>query len=138
MRRRQHGRGRGFTIVEIIVVVICIAILAALIAPKFFGQVGKTRHAVAQQKLAVIEQAVEKFYYDYGRFPAALDELANKPADIEDDKWDPMLKAKDLTDPWGRAFEYQCPGQHGRFDLYTLGADGQEGGTGENEDVHNW
>jgi hypothetical protein len=52
-------------------------------------------------------------------------------ADIEEDKWDPKLKAKDLTDPWGRPFEYQCPGQHGKFDLYSLGADGQEGRTGQ-------
>jgi general secretion pathway protein G len=137
--QRRRTRRPGFPMVEIIVVVICIAVLAALIAPKFFGQVGKTKHAVAQQKLAVIEQAVEKFYYDHERFPASLDELVNKPADVSEDNWSPMLKAKDLVDPWGRPFEYQCPGQHGqKFDLYCLGADGQEGGTVENEDIHNW
>jgi general secretion pathway protein G len=124
--------------VEILVVVIIIAVLAALIAPKFFGEVGKAKSAVAQQKLATIEQAVEKFYYEHGRFPASLDELVTRPSDIAEDKWSPMVKTKDLNDPWGKPFAYRYPGEHFKFDLYSFGADGQEGGTADDADVHNW
>ena len=134
----QSPRRRGFTMIEIIVVVIIIAVLAALIGPRFFGEVGKAKTAVAQQKLKVIEQAVEKFYYEHNRFPANLNELVERPSDVPEDQWNPMLKAKDLTDPWGRPFNYQYPGQHDKFDLSSSGADGQEGGTGEDADVHNW
>lgn len=124
--------------VEIIVVVIIIAVLAALIAPRFFGEVGKAKNAVAQQKLKVIEQAVEKFYYEHNRFPTDLKELVERPADVAETDWNPMIKSKDLLDPWGREFLYQCPGQYDKFDLQCLGADGREGGTGEDADVHNW
>src|SRR5437762_9860866 len=100
--RREGNKGskrrRGFTMIEIIVVVIIIAVLAALIGPRFFGEVGKAKSAVAQQKLKVIEQAVEKFYYEHNRFPANLNELVEKPADVSESEWNPMLKAKDLTD----------------------------------------
>lgn len=133
--RRAH---RGFTMVEIIVVVIIIAVLATLIGPRFFGEVGKAKNSVTQQKIKVIEQAVEKFYYEYNRFPSALNELVERPADVEEANWNPMLKAKDMVDPWGRPFMYTYPGQHDKFDLSSLGADGREGGTGEDADVHNW
>jgi general secretion pathway protein G len=129
---------RGFTMIEIIVVVIIIAVLAALIGPRFFGEVGKAKSAVAQQKLKVIEQAVEKFYYEHNRFPANLNELVERPSDVPETEWSPMLKSKDLVDPWGQQFNYQFPGQHDKFDLYSLGADGQEGGSGEEADAHNW
>jgi general secretion pathway protein G len=134
----KHRRRSAFTLVEIIVVVIILALLAALISPRLFGEVGKAKSAVAPQKLKVIEQAVEKFYYEHNRFPASLSELVEKPADVQDADWNPMIKAKDLTDPWGRPFNYQYPGQHDKYDLFSLGADGQEGGSGEDADVHNW
>jgi general secretion pathway protein G len=133
----RRGRG-GFTMVEIIVVVIIIAVLATLIGPRFFGEVGKAKNSVAQQKIKVIEQAVEKFYYEYNRFPAGLGELVERPGDVEEANWNPMLKSKDLVDPWNRPFIYQYPGQHDKFDLSSLGADGRDGGSGEDADVHNW
>ena len=137
--RRVHRMGRAFTMVEIIVVVIIISVLAALIVPKFFGRIGEAKRGAAQAKAAEIEKAVDMFRYDYERFPNTLDELVNQPADIPGEKWkSPALKAKDLTDPWGRQYVYRCPGQHGTFDLLSLGADGQEGGEGEDADVVNW
>jgi general secretion pathway protein G len=139
MNTNQFRRTRtAFTMVEIIVVVIVIAVLAALIGPRFFGEVGKAKSAVAQQKLKVIEQAVEKFYYEHNRFPASLNDLVERPSDVAEADWNPMLKSKDLQDPWGRPFNYQYPGRHDKFDLYTLGADNQEGGTGVDSDVHIW
>jgi general secretion pathway protein G len=125
--------------VEIIVVVIIIAVLATMIVPKFFGRVGAAKQSAARQKLIEIEKAVDTFRYDYERFPTSLDELVGRPADISSEKWqDPSLKPKDLIDPWGREFQYRCPGQHGKFDLYCLGADGAEGGEGEDADIVNW
>jgi general secretion pathway protein G len=133
-------RRTGFTIVEILVVVIIIGVLAALIAPKFIGRIGAAKHSVAQQKVQEIEKAIEMFHYDYGRFPEAIEELVTRPDDVAEDKWQPpTVKSKDLLDPWGRAFVYSVPGDHDQsFDLYSLGADGQEGGEGENADVVNW
>src|SRR5438045_2569889 len=96
----RASRRSAFTMIEIIVVVIIIAVLAALIGPRFFGEVGKAKSAVAQQKLKVIEQAVEKFYYEHNRFPSTLNELVERPSDVPEDQWNPMLKPKDLTDPW--------------------------------------
>lgn len=136
---RRRRTAEGFTIVEIIVVVIIIAALATMIVPRFFGRVGTARRAVAAQMLREIEKAIELFAHDYGRWPEALDELITRPADIAEAKWQqPTLREKDLSDPWGRRFGYKCPGDHGAYDVYSLGADGEPGGEGENTDVTNW
>ena len=135
-RKRRSG---GFTIVEIIVVVVIIAALATMIMPNLMARLGKAKQSVAKQKIVEIEKAVDTFFYDYERLPETLEELVVRPADIEESKWeDPPIKAKDLKDPWGREFIYKKPGDHGRYDLYSLGADGLEGGEKDNEDIHNW
>ena len=140
MNKKNHGRNRrGFTIVEILVVVVIIGVLATLILPTIVGRVGQTRQAVATAKLPNIETAISLFRQDYDRWPIKLDEIVNRPADIDEAKWNqPTLRAKDLLDPWGRQFLYREPGEHGAFDLYSLGKDGQQGGEKENADVTNW
>ena len=133
------SRLRGFTMIEIIVVVIVIGVLATLIVPNLFSRVGAAKQSVAQQKLATLEQAVQIFSVDYGRFPTTLDELVTRPGDIDPDKWTaPTVKPKDLEDPWGNPWIYRYPGENGVFDLSSYGADGQPGGTGEDADVVNW
>jgi general secretion pathway protein G len=136
----QAARCRGgFTLVEILVVVIIIAVLAALIVPSYVGRVGQAKQSVAKQKLSILEQAVQMFRLDYSRYPETLDELIERPGDIPAEKWHtPSVKAKDLLDPWDNRFVYKCPGDHGPFDVSSLGADGQQGGEGENADVVNW
>ena len=135
-------RRTGFTIVEIIVVVIIISALATMILPRLFERVGQAKQGVARQKLVEIEKAIEMFSLDYGRPPENLDELVNRPADIAEEDWNqPALKAKELLDPWGRPFIYKQPGEHGPYDLYSLGADGEIGGeesNKDNTDVVNW
>ncbi len=140
MNKKRHRRNRrGFTIVEILVVVIIIAVLATMIVPKFLGRVGQSRQAVAKINIAEIEKAIEIFSYDYERWPAELDELVNRPGDIDEAKWQPAtIREKDLVDPWGRQFLYRQPGEHGIYDIYTLGKDGQEGGEDEDSDIGNW
>lgn len=138
-KRRTTGLSRGFTMVEVLVVVIIIGVLATLIVPKLFGRTGMAKINTAKANLPVIEQAVDLFRNDYGRYPQSLDELVARPSDVPEGKWvDPTIKAKNLADPWERPYQYKCPGDHDKFDLYSLGADGQEGGEGENADVVNW
>ncbi len=134
-----RSAARGFTLIEMMAVVIVIGVLAALVIPSFLGRAGKARKAVAQQKISNIETAVNLFYQDYSRFPESLEELVTKPGDIPAEQWTPpSLKAKHLKDPWGNPFVYRYPGEHGAYDLYSTGSDGQEGGEGEQADVTNW
>ncbi|QQE11151.1 type II secretion system major pseudopilin GspG [Planctomycetota bacterium] len=138
---RKEGLGvrGGFTLIEILVVVVLIGVLMALVAPKFIGRIGQAKSAVAAQKIVSIESAISTFNLDYERYPENLRELIEKPADIEDAKWmPPSLKEKDLLDPWGNEIEYVFPGNHGYFDLISYGADSQEGGEGDNADITNW
>ena len=130
----------AFTLVEILVVLIIIAVLAGAIAPRLFKYVGQAKHGVAVQNVVEIEKAIEMFTYDYNRLPNTIDELVTKPADIPEDEWQlPILKKKQILDPWGRKYLYKCPGDHGNpFDLYSLGKDGVEGGEKEDDDVVNW
>ena len=143
VRPVNHGRdghaAAGFTIVEILVVVIIIAALATMIVPQLFSKIGKSRQAVARQKVLEIEKAIEMFCTEYDRLPENLDELVSRPADISEAKWDPpVLKAKDLLDPWERKFQYKQPGDHGTYDVYSLGKDGKVGGEKDDADVNNW
>lgn len=136
---RRRVRRAGFTFVELLAVVIIIGVLSALIIPQFLGRTGQARRAVAESNIKDIEAAVQMFYHDYSRFPANIDELVTRPSDVEEGKWNPSLKAKNLTDPWGRKYLYRQPGEDGRaFDVYSLGGDGQEGGEGEAADVVSW
>lgn len=137
-RNKQHPRSSAFTLIEIMVVVIVIGIIAALIVPNLFDRAGKAKRSVAKQQVATLENAIQLFQQDYSRFPDSLEELANPPADAEGGATPPSIKEKDLLDPWGNPFVYRYPGNNWTFDLLSLGADGQEGGDGENADVTNY
>ena len=137
---RSVRRRSGFTIVEILVVVVIIAVLASMIVPRFFSRVGQAQHSVAVSNCKDIEGKIEMFALDYLRYPASLKELVERPPDIPEEKWnsDSAMKAKDLKDPWKREFLYRYPGEHGTYDVYSLGADGEEGGEKENADITSW
>jgi len=141
MKRKKQKR-KAFTLVELLVVILIISMLAAFVAPRMFKGLGKAKRDIARAKMAIIEDALARFYIDCGRYPddsEGLDVLLIAPADLEE-KWNGRyLKPSDLDDPWGNPYIYVAEGEvnPGSFDLISYGADGMEGGEGDNEDVVN-
>jgi general secretion pathway protein G len=132
---------RGFTLLEIMVVVVILGILGALIVPNMFDQVDKARIEKARQDIKVIEAALDMYRLDNFRYPTTeqgLKALIEKPTDGNVRNWKRYLR--DLQkDPWDQEYRYSNPGAHGReVDIYTYGADGQEGGEGNDADIGNW
>jgi general secretion pathway protein G len=131
---------RGFTLLELLVVMVIIGLLAGLVAPRYFNQVGKSQIKVAAAQIDALDKAIIQFRLDTDRFPTTeegLSVLNEAPPDTIG--WGgPYLKKAVPLDPWGRPFDYKSPGDHGDFDLYTLGKDGSPGGTAENSDISNW
>ncbi len=142
MERKNRNR-KAFTLVELLVVVLIITMLAAFVTPKFFSGIGKTKAQLTKAKMAIIENALARFYIDCGRYPddsEGLEVLVVAPADIEEDKWNgPYLKRSDLLDLWDNPYIYIAEGEYnpGSFDLVSLGADMMDGGEGDNEDIIN-
>lgn len=135
-----HRSQYGFTLLELLVVVVIIGLLAGLVAPKYFDQVGKSNTRIARAQIDALEKALDQYRLDMGTYPTSdqgLLALVMKPNGAE--RWQgPYLKKAVPPDPWGRPYRYRGPGEHGDYDLYSLGADGQPGGTGENIDVASW
>ncbi len=140
---RAIRRGRGFTLIEIMVVVIIIGLLAGLIAPQILSRVDDARVAKAKQDIQAIETALTMFKLDNFRYPTTeqgLAALAQRPSDPTIRNWrDGGYLPRLPKDPWKNEYKYQFPGSRGReYDLYTLGADDQEGGEGAAADIGNW
>jgi general secretion pathway protein G len=131
--------GRGFTLLELLVVVVIIGLLAGIVAPRYFGQVGKSEVNVARAQLDALEKALDQYRLDVGRYPSTelgLKALVERPA--SEPKWSGPYLRKDVPpDPWGKPYVYKLPGEKGEFDLLSYGKDGQPGGTGENADLTN-
>lgn len=131
---------RGFTLLELLVVVAIIGLLAAYVGPKYFGQIGKAEVKAARAQLDGLEKALDTYRLDVGRYPTTqqgLNALLGAPAGVS--RWaGPYLKKEVPLDPWGRAYIYKSPGDHGEFDLLSLGRDGAPGGSGEDADITNW
>ena len=139
----QHFyRNRGFTLLEIIVVVAIIAILAAYIAPKVAGRVDDARISMAKSYIRVLESSLELYKPDNFVYPSTdqgLEALINKPSGPELRNWRDGGYIKKLNkDPWGNDYRYAYPGSNGEFDVYSLGADAAVGGEGEAADIGNW
>lgn len=143
-RLRGRGQARGFTLIEIMVVVVILGILAALVLPNVIGNVDKAQIAKVKQDLQAFETALSLYRLDNFKYPTTeqgLQALVVQPNDPTIRNWKPggYLRGGVRKDPWGNDYIYVYPGTRGgEYDLYTLGADGQEGGEGINADIGNW
>ncbi|WP_321341236.1 type II secretion system major pseudopilin GspG [Breoghania sp.] len=142
-RRRLHrkARRRGFSLLEVLVVLAIIALVAGVVGPRAINYFSRAKTKTAALQIKEIESSLELYFLDTGRYPGedtGLAALVSAPP--AETRWNgPYLKqASALTDPWNRPYRYRYPGQHAEFDVFTLGRDGSEGGTGEDQDVGNW
>jgi general secretion pathway protein G len=135
----------GFTLIEILVVIVALSVLATLVAPNVFRHVGSAKEATARSQIEMLGAALDAFRLDNGRYPTTeqgLDALWNAPTrpPLASSWRGPYLRRAIPTDPWGNPYIYRSPGEQSRtgYDLYSYGADGQSGGEGENADVKSW
>lgn len=130
----------GFTLLELLVVMVIIGLLVGYVAPRYFNQVGKSEIKAAQAQIKGLETALDQYRLDVGRYPSTEQGLAalnTQPAGQA--RWQgPYLKKAVPPDPWGNSYQYRFPGEHGDFDLYSFGQDGKPGGAGEYADITNW
>lgn len=130
----------GFTLLELLVVIVIIGLLAGYVAPRYFSQVGKSEIQVTRAQIDALEKALDQYRLDTRRYPSTeqgLQALVVKPT--SEAGWNgPYLKKAVPNDPWGRPYIYRNPGQKGDFDLVSYGRDGQPGGTGEDADIANY
>ncbi len=130
----------GFTLLELLVVMVIIGLLAGYVGPRYFAQIGKSETKVARSQIDALEKALEQYRLDNGHYPTTeqgLNYLNARPAN--EPRWDgPYLKKNVPLDPWGKPYLYRQPGEHGELDLFSYGKDGQPGGKGDAVDVTNW
>ena len=137
---RGSIKNAGFTLLELLVVIVILGLLAGYVAPRYFAQVGKSEIKVAQAQIEGLGKALDQYRLDTGHYPSTeqgLAALMERPS--SEAKWDgPYLKKALPPDPWGKPYMYRSPGEHGEFDIYSYGKDGQAGGSGENVDIVSW
>src|ERR1700677_176114 len=130
----------GFTLIELLIVLVILSLLAALVGPALVERLKPAKRTVAQSQIEEFIAALDNFYIDVGRYPTTeegLQALWEKPAGIK--KWNgPYCKKELPDDPWGNPYVYRAPGKNGGFDIVSYGADGKEGGEGENADINSW
>ncbi len=134
-----QSRG-GFTLIEVLVVIIIIGLISSLVAPRFFGKIDKAKVKTAKAQISLLGAALDDFRLDNGRYPTTeegLKALREKPEELEN--WDgPYLPKEIPNDPWGRPYVYNSPGDHGDYDLLSYGKDGTEGGEKNDRDIVSW
>jgi len=130
----------GFTLLELLVVMVIIGLLAAYVGPQYFSQLGKSEVKATQAQISALQKALDTYRIDVGHYPTTEQGLAALNTKPQNEvKWSgPYMQKAVPPDPWGRPYIYKSPGEHGDYDLYSLGKDGQPGGTGEAADITSW
>ena len=138
--QNQCQKSCGFTLLELLVVMVIIGLLASYVGPKYFGQIGKSEVKTARAQMDAFAKALDQYRLDTGHYPQTelgLNALVVRPPN--EPKWSGPYLAKAVPpDPWGNAYLYKSPGEHGDYDLSSLGKDGQPGGAGEAADINSW
>ncbi len=143
MDNRENNRRKqaGFTLIELMIVIIIIGLIAGIVTPNIIKRLDKAKQNTAFAQIESLSQALDSFRLDTGRYPTTqegLMALVKKPA-AKAEKWDgPYLKKELPRDPWGNDYEYKSPGAHGDFDIISYGADGKEGGEKIDKDIVSW
>lgn len=134
------NRQCGFTLLELLVVMVIIGLLAGYVAPRYFAQVGKSEVKATRAQIDAFEKSLEAYRLDVGKYPTTeqgLAALMTPPTGASN--WQgPYLKKSIPLDPWKNAYQYRLPGEHGDFDIYSFGRDGKPGGQKEDADIGNW
>jgi general secretion pathway protein G len=140
-RRNRRRRQSGFTLIEILVVITIIGLIMALVGPRVLNYLSESKEKAARIQIESFGSGLDLFYLDSGRYPSSsegLNALMQAPGNLATWKG-PYLKGSTVpADPWGHTYIYRSPGQHGAYDIISLGADGQEGGTGNSADITSW
>lgn len=139
--RRMTYRQAGYTLLELLIVIAILGVLAALVGPQLIKYLGRAKTDTARLQLEQIATSLDLYRLDIGHYPTqqeGLDALFTAPSNEKTWAGPYVKKAQALADPWGNPLRYAIPGQHGEYDLYSLGADNAEGGEGENADVASW
>ena len=137
--KKPLSNRHGFTLIELLVVMVIIGLLAALVAPRLFPKLGKGKQSAAKAQIELLGQALDQYKLDVGAYPTTQEGLNALMTNPGADKWEgPYLKKNVPLDPWGNPYNYQNPGSHGEYDLYSLGRDNKPGGEGEDKDVTSW
>lgn len=141
MKQHKIRRQTGFTLLELLVVLGIIAMLAGLVGPQVMKHMGESKVKAAKVQIEDLAQTLDMFKLDVGGYPTSeqgLNALIENPGDIQ--RWNgPYLrKSKVPLDPWQQEYKYTSPGEHGKFDVSSMGADGKEGGEGEDKDLNSW
>ncbi len=137
---RCHRASAGFTLLELLVVMVIIGLLAGYVGPRYFTQLGKAEVKAARAQADALGKALDQMRLDTGHYPSmedGLEALVTRPAN--EPRWDgPYLSKSVPLDPWGNPYVFRSPGEHGEYDLISFGKDGKPGGDGEAADITNW
>ncbi len=137
--RRMRGQ-EGFSLIELIVVLVILGLLATIVGPKVMERLSQGKKEIAKIQIKDLENALGLYRFDVGRYPTTAEGLQALIDSPGTQNWaGPYVNKKTLPkDPWGREYQYRSPGQHGDYDLWSLGADGAEGGESDNADITSW
>lgn len=138
--RHRFFSSRGFTLTELLVVLVIIGLLAALVGPVLYQRINPAKQSVARAQIENFMTALDSYFLDIGKFPTQQQGLAGLRTRQEgESKWNgPYLKKDTPADPWGTPYIYRAPGRNGGYEIISYGADGKEGGEGDNADINSW
>lgn len=139
--RLRNAREAGFTLLELLVVIAIIGLLYAIVGPQVIRYLGSSKTQTAAVQVKNVASSLELYRFDAGGYPTAeqgLEALVKQPAGVPNWNGPYLPQASTIIDPWGNPYLYKVPGDHGQFDIYSLGSDKAPGGTGEAKDVGNW